>query len=283
MSGALLIDRFPRGTKADRLQMETRSAAYLDRPVGFARAKGDLLSAARFRVTAPPGIGIARITLRYSNSADQDDMWWYQPDLRRAGRMPAAQRSEPFANTLASADFDCFNGKLEEFEWRVLGTGHVLAPIIASGPPKARIAGDHQSVKIGYPIVAAEHYNDSSAPWHFVENLTTVPRPVWVIEGRPREDYLVSKVVLYVDAAMYRIYWSLVYGRDGELLKDMMCAQQLWRSEDGSVRLATTGAMSIVAAANGTATVARYTSHALDFTPPPESEFSIAAMVEAAK
>ena len=71
-----------------------------------------------------------------------------------------------------------------------------------------------------------------------------VPRDVWVVEAKPRDNsYLAGRLVLFVDAALYRPYWLLAYSRQGELLRDTMCAQRWSRSADRTAAAATASLM----------------------------------------
>jgi hypothetical protein len=179
-------------------------------------------------------------------------------------------------------DFGCFDAKLEDFEWHLVGTQTVLAPMTGLAPIVQTDTSDTRSEVALRSAKAAFEQNDAGgAPWLVLENLVMVPRRVWVVEGVPRDRYyLYGRLMILVDAVLYRPYWLLAHSWQGELLKDTMCAQHWSRSVDGALAAATANPTTAVNEPLSHATLARYTSLTLDRGAPDQSLYSVATLIE---
>jgi hypothetical protein len=71
------------------------------------------------------------------------------------------------------------------------------------------------------------------AGWWTLKNVF-VRRPVWIVEGTPKDPYYDSgKVVLYVDRELYHGYYKVSFTKAGELFRTNLCGQAWGRSADG--------------------------------------------------
>src|SRR5262249_54715739 len=148
--------------------------------------------------------GSALLTQRWNDPSKRDKVWSYVPALRRVRDVAPANRSDGMmGSNIALDDFACFDGKLEDFDWQVLGAQTVLAPMTRIG---STVQSDQSLTRatVTLPPTKAvfEQRGESGAPWLVLEDLVLVPREVWVVEAKPRDKYyLAGRIVLYVDAA----------------------------------------------------------------------------------
>ena len=180
--------------------------------------------------------GVSTLTKRYWDWESQDAIWAYVPSTRRARRVNAASRSDPVAGLdIFSDDLNCYGGKIEYYQWKLVGEGNILAPVIqpypfhmGPGPSPTRFL-----VKTPYPSAGYEKSGSKGAPWWPQENLVFVPRPVWILEGQSSDPYYnFGRVVMYFDKEMYRIYWKMVHNRAGEYFYTAMCAYHFVKNDD---------------------------------------------------
>ncbi|MFN2425981.1 MAG: DUF1329 domain-containing protein [Candidatus Binatia bacterium] len=146
---------------------------------------------------------------RYVDPARQDDTWQYLPQLRRIRRISWTQRSE----ALFDQDIDLdshggFAGKIALYDWKYLGEKSVLATFHDATIP----------IEWG------------AAPGDYVHAASWEPRRVWVVEGVPKSPLYVysdisplsfahSRRVFYIDRETFRIPYSDIYDRTGQLWK----------------------------------------------------------------
>jgi hypothetical protein len=171
--------------------------------------------------------GVSALNKRYWDWESQDAIWAYVPSTRRARRVNAASRSDPVGGLdIFADDLNCYAGKVEYYQWKLVGEGSILAPVLQPypfemkpGPTPSRFVIETPYVKAGYEIPGSK-----GVPWWPQENLTFVPRPVWIVEGQSTDPYYnFGKVIMYFDKEMYRIYWKLVHNRAGEYFYTAMC------------------------------------------------------------
>ena len=180
--------------------------------------------------------GVSTLTKRYWDWDSQDAIWAYVPSTRRARRVNAASRSDPVAGLdIFADDLNCYEGKIEYYQWKVVGEGNILAPMLQpypfqmhAGPSPTRFLVDTP-----YPAAGYEKPGSKGALWWPQENLVFVPRPVWILEGQSSDPYYnFGKVIMYFDKEMYRIYWKLVHNRAGEYFYTAMCAYHYVKNDE---------------------------------------------------
>jgi hypothetical protein len=181
--------------------------------------------------------GVAGLSRSINDWTSQDEVWFYVPAMRRVRRVNAATRSDPIAGLdIFADDANCYGGKVEYYKWMLVGEGAVLAPVLSPEPlPQRQVSPTRWEVALPYFRAAYETPGAPGAPWQIVENLSMVPRPVWIIEGRSEDPYYnFGKVIMYMDKDLYRIYWKLVHNRAGEYFYNAMCAYHWSKSPDGT-------------------------------------------------
>jgi hypothetical protein len=131
---------------------------------------------------------------------------------------------------------NCYGGKIEYYRWKLVGEGKILAPVLSPDPLKQKwVTETRAEVEIPYFKGAYETPGAKGIPWLVVENLSMIPRPVWILEGQSEDPYYnFGKVIMYMDKDMYRIWWKLVHNRSGEYFYNAACAYHWSRKDDGT-------------------------------------------------
>ena len=150
--------------------------------------------------------------------------------------MNAASRSDPVAGLdIFADDLNCYAGKVEYYQWKLVGEGSVLAPVLQPYPFQMKPAPARPATSSNTPYMPAGYEKPGSkgAPWWLQENLVFVPRPVWIVEGQSTDPYYnFGKVIMYFDKEMYRIYWKLVHNRAGEYFYTAMCGYHFVKNDE---------------------------------------------------
>ena len=172
--------------------------------------------------------GVSTLTKRYWDWDSQDAIWAYVPSTRRARRINAASRSDPVAGMdIFADDLNCYAGKTEYYQWKLVGEGNVLAPVVQPYPFPMKPSPDSKSrftVETPYEQATYEKPGSKGAPWWLQNNVVFVPRQVWIVEGQSTDPYYnFGKVIMYFDKELYRIYWKLVHNRAGEYFYTATC------------------------------------------------------------
>jgi hypothetical protein len=171
--------------------------------------------------------GVSTLTKRYWDWDSQDAIWAYVPSTRRARRINAASRSDPVAGMdIFADDLNCYAGKVEYYQWKLVGEGQVLAPLLSPDPFPMKPSDSKSRFTVDTPYMPAAYEKPGSkgAPWWIQENLVFVPRQVWIVEGQSTDPYYnFGKVIMYFDKDLYRIYWKLVHNRAGEYFYTAAC------------------------------------------------------------
>jgi Protein of unknown function (DUF1329) len=179
--------------------------------------------------------GVSTLTKRYWNWDGQDALWAYVPSTRRARRVNAASRSDPVAGLdIFADDLNCYAGKVEYYQWKLVGEKTILAPLLQPYPfPMKPVSPTRQLIDTPYMTAGYEKPGSKGAPWWIQENLVFVPRQVWVVEGQSTDPYYnFGKVIMYFDKEMYRIYWKLVHNRAGEYFYTAMCGYHFVKNDE---------------------------------------------------
>jgi len=179
--------------------------------------------------------GVSQLTKRYWDWESQDAIWAYVPSTRRARRVNAASRSDPVAGLdIFADDLNCYAGKVEYYQWKLVGEGQVLAPVLQPYPFQGKVVSpSRMTVDVPYMKAGYETPGSKGAPWWIQENLVFVPRPVWIVEGQSSDPYYnFGKVIMYFDKDMYRIYYKLVHNRAGEYFYSATCAYHFVKNDE---------------------------------------------------
>ncbi len=179
--------------------------------------------------------GVSTLTKRYWDWESQDAIWAYVPSTRRARRVNAASRSDPVAGLdIFADDLNCYGGKVEYYQWKLVGEQTILAPLLQPYPFGSKsVSPTRQLIDTPYMPAGYEVPNAKGAPWWIQQNLVFVPRPVWIVEGQSSDPYYnFGKVIMYFDKEMYRIYWKQVHNRAGEYFYTAMCGYHFVKNDE---------------------------------------------------
>lgn len=151
--------------------------------------------------------GTAALYYRYEQPKDHHG-WAYVPSMRRTLKMLFGTPGQTWNNTdMLWEDVRGFSAFPEWYEWTLVGRATVLAPM-------------HAGVEYGRK--ARKRTIDFKNPPHWNPRMNWEPRPVYIVEGRPKaisalSPHPYSKVVMYVDAETYLVPLKEMYDKKGRL------------------------------------------------------------------
>jgi len=169
--------------------------------------------------------GTAALTYRYRDTAKRDSTWAYVPAMRRVRATSPANRSDGFLGSDESPDDGpFFDGKVEDFEWKLVGQSDQLRftdERNLRGEAKAKwVEGKGWDTE--WPDIPFIGYMDKSwrgIAWAPTGGASLSRRKFWIIEGVPRDKYyLYGRLQLYIDADSYNGAWVRKFGWKDELL-----------------------------------------------------------------
>ena len=187
--------------------------------------------------------GVGVLTWRFNDWTTWDKVWAFLPTIRRVRQMRSSTRGDRIPGfEVQGDDADCYDNKTTYFTWRLIEAGEVIGPV-GSDTPYARPLTDEppgrRVMTLPYNNAVYETRGASGAGWFTLGNVY-VRRPVWVVEGTPKDPYYeAGKIVLYVDRELYNGYYKLTYNKAGELYRTNFCGAAWGRSPDGAFAAAT--------------------------------------------
>ncbi|MEA2627222.1 MAG: hypothetical protein QOD06_3267 [Candidatus Binatota bacterium] len=159
-----------------------------------------------------------------------DSVWFYLPAIRRIRQVTSTNRSDALAGSdVVLDDGLVWAGKNQSFRWKLVGRRDLLVPAARLDPqplhPGRRWANgqewltkdDFRGIHWGF-----ETPGWKGAPWAPVDAFW-VKRPVWVIEGEPKDPYYnYGRQTFFVDRDTYLSYMKIVNTRAGEYWKTVV-------------------------------------------------------------
>ncbi len=158
-------------------------------------------------VLAPADLqGTASLTWRYHDPEKRDSNWAFVPALRRVRAVSPANRSDGYLGTdVCADDGNFFDGKPQEFDWKLVEQRdalRLLDPDAVSGSckPQPVPGGGWEVVGKETNYYGFEMKGWTGVPWA-MPSAVLARRPVWIVEGRPRDKYyLFGRIELWIDA-----------------------------------------------------------------------------------
>ena len=201
----------------------------------------NLLSQQFVQVTYPADVqGTVALSWRYRD-VRRDSNWAYVPALRRVREVSPTNRSDgAFGSDQGQDDGSYFDGKPEDFTWKLAGQGEELFLLdkgaVVEGKEDIRPLpkGGWRAV---YPSTPRFNYELASAktdrtllPWAPVgDRFVLVRRPVWIVELTPKDKYyLYGKVVLRFDKETWYGCYASKYDWQGNVLNSYLPLHGAW-------------------------------------------------------
>lgn len=225
-----------RGEKLPLNYQGTTSAFFLKhRPEPqFADTDGDVFRSERrlavvgFEVEEPKEAeGTRTLTYRYADSmgpratAQPEETWIYNRDIRRIRKISETQRSAAVAGTdFSFDDLFSFSGLPAQYEWTCLGEAEVLAPT--------------NTMQLGFPYAKPEQedpdrYGDSG--FSYATDRWELRR-AYRLEMVPKDDdHPYQRKVIWIDRQTMSPLYSFAYDRTGALWK-IILHNHRWSEDD---------------------------------------------------
>jgi hypothetical protein len=181
--------------------------------------------------------GVGVLTWRINDWTTWDEVWAFLPTVRRVRRVRSSTRGDRVPGfEVQGDDADCYDNKTSYFTWKLVREGEVIGPIGSDNPYPYALHDESPSrrvMDVPYNRAVFETPGASGAGWFTLDN-AFVKRPVWIVEGTPKDPYYeAGKIVLYVDRDLYHGYYKLSFNKAGELYRTNFCGQSWGRSTDG--------------------------------------------------
>ncbi|MEW6441080.1 MAG: DUF1329 domain-containing protein [bacterium] len=214
---------------------------------GYAGVKGEpnpdnIETYVIFRVLGPVDVrGTNVLTWRFRDER-QDHTFTYVPAIRRVRRMSPANRSDAFLGSDFCVDDNWgYGGKVNAFEWKVLGKQEQLVPYHPGPPVPIRKNEKGEWVVQTRPadghMYGWQQKDYPGAPW-FPTNVAWVPRPVYAMEIKARDPYYNYGIqYLWVDAEIFQPAFKVIHDRSGNYWKVEWQIQVGHENEDKSIRM----------------------------------------------
>ncbi len=167
--------------------------------------------------------GTAVLFWRYRDPEVRDSQWAFVPALRRVRAVSPANRSDGYLGSdISSDDGYLFDGKPQEFQWRLLEKREGLRVVDPDGvpanvlKPRPGKEGGWDSLLDRSGYYGYEIPNWKGAPWALPYG-GLAKRPMYLVEAIPRDKYyLYGRLVLWIDAETYNGAYHQKFNWKGE-------------------------------------------------------------------
>jgi hypothetical protein len=176
-------------------------------------------------VASPADVnGTLNLTWRYRDPGKRDSSWAYVPALRRVRAVSPSNRSDGFLGSeLSQDDGPFFDGKVEDFTWKLVGTMdqlRIVDPINLEGRSSSvwQKKGGWDTAWPDIPFIGYMKPGWKGLAWAPVAP-ALAKRRFYVIEGVPKDRYyLFGRLQMYIDAVSFQGAWDRKFDWKGELL-----------------------------------------------------------------
>jgi hypothetical protein len=198
--------------------------------------------------------GTTTLEIRYDDPKRADDLYIYIPSIRRIRRATTTQRCQTLApSEYVLDDINSHNGKITEFNYRLLGEKKMLSNMAQQNQPYHRKQGDYLPLDENWEVV-----------------------DTYVLEVVAKDpNYCYGRKVLHINKMTYDNTWTYMYDRKGEYFKEFFGFFTPVKLHDGR-EVWSVGDVTILNVQNGRSTVVTATrSYNQNY---PVSMFSLATL-----
>ena len=171
----------------------------------------------------------------------RDMNYSYVPAIRRVRRMSPASRSDGFLGSdLCVDDIITYDGKIADFEWRLVGKQNGFLPWHSTEPLRA-VKNEKGEVRVLDKEIIPVRYGYqekdwSGAPWCPL-SVVYAKRPVWVVEAKPKDPYYnYGTQYIWVDEEANLPFLKVVYDRGGKFWKMILLVFVAYQTDDKQVQ-----------------------------------------------
>jgi hypothetical protein len=177
--------------------------------------------------------GTTTLEIRYDDPKRADDLYIYIPSIRRIRRATTTQRCQTLAPSEFNLDdINSFNGKITDFNYKLLGEKKVLANLSQEKFPFDRKPGD---------------YLPLSEKWEVVDT--------YVLEITPKDpNYCYPRKLLHLNKLTFDTHWTLMWDKRGDYWKEQFGMFTPVKLADGR-EVWSVGDVTIVNVQNGRSTI----------------------------
>lgn len=170
--------------------------------------------------------GTTALTWRYRDAGKRDQNWAYVPALRRVRAVSPANRSDGFLGSdMSQDDGPFFDGKVEDFEWKLLRRADTLRyvdPYSLEDLRSTHVWLPGGGWRTRWPqdvnVFGIQDPSWQGSAWAPIGPQLAL-RPMWILEATPKDRYyLYGKVQLYLDAETFQGAFNRKFAWNGELL-----------------------------------------------------------------
>jgi hypothetical protein len=190
-------------------------------------------------------VGLATLKWQYLDPYKWASLWAYIPALRRVRRLASSNTSDSvFGSHWSNDDFVLFSGKVQYFDWKLVGTQDALVPYSLPTPKYWErtergllLPANENAAVMPWPG-KSKLFDQSGQSWAgaawWPTNLHMTKRPVWILEITAKDPYYgYGKQYLWMDKELFRAYYKEVYNRAGEYWKTMLLGGGQAQTRDG--------------------------------------------------
>ncbi|GBD27684.1 hypothetical protein HRbin30_03038 [bacterium HR30] len=167
--------------------------------------------------------GTAVLFWRYRDPDVRDSQWAFVPALRRVRAVSPANRSDGYLGSdISSDDGYLFDGKPQEFRWRLLEKREALRVVDPESLPPNSIKprpgkeGGWDSLLDRSGYYGYENPGWKGVPWALPQGGLAL-RPMYLVEAVPHDKYyLYGRLVLWIDAETYAGAYHQKFNWKGE-------------------------------------------------------------------
>jgi len=192
-------------------------------------------------VVAPYDIAGTSVMLWRYLDERRDMNYSYVPAIRRVRRMSPSSRSDAFLGSdLCVDDIITYDGKIADFEWKLVGEQEGLIPWHSTEPLRA-VKNEKGELRVLDKEITPVRYGYdekdwSGAPW-CPTSVVYVKRPVWVVEAKPKDPYYnYGTQYIWVAKEANLPFLKVVYDRGDKFWKMVLLILVAYQTDDKQVQ-----------------------------------------------